>query len=964
MAMKHSSRHLRVLVTNAFGLTSKFGEFCHVLKNNQPDVAIVTETKFTREKMPVATATVTGYHEPLRLDRTSHGGGIAVWIRQDLAFKQLDHLATNNHEMVWFCLTLSSGEKVVFCALYRPGSCSDSDVQLLEYLDRNLDCARRSGKHIILAGDFNVHNHSWLGSSKTTRAGEFAEDMCILHGLYQHVPEPTRGQNTLDLVLSDIEQGVRTTLLPPLAMSDHVVLISEFNLRTYREPKSSRLVWRYHKADWPRLRYFFSSADWQSVFSESADESCTGVTQSILKGMKQFIPSKTLNCSPNDPCWWTPECSAAIRNKEKTWKRLRKSPTDANNTIYRSAVKNARNQLRQSRLAHLDGLRQRLRRGNMPDKQWWGTVKQVGGEGRGNTIPVLTSPDGSECVTNQEKADCIAKFFASKCSLEADLTDDSMPEVNYSVSSQLCRIRFRPSTVERALKQLDGNKATGPDSIPARVLKACATELASPLAQLFSLCFSTGVQPTLWKTARVVPLHKRKSKSVPSNYRPVSLLCILSKVMESIINRQIVNFLEANHVLSSHQFGFRRGLGTADLLTRLQHEWSSTLALKGEVHVVAADIAGAFDKVSHKGVLHKARNYGLSGPLLCWLSSYLSDRRLQVVIGGQESALQPVQAGVPQGSILGPTLFLLYVNDCEHHLPPGVKLAVYADDTTLYKCVTSNDAVQQCGQDLQSAIHALADWGRSWKIQFEPTKSQAMSLSHHRPPWHHPRLVFDGVQIAEERSMKLLGVTFDQQLTFCSHIRNVALRAKQRLYFLRRVAPLLDAQSRAKVYNGFVRPVLEYCPLVWMGASPTALAQLEDVQRRALRVIDYGAWLPSLAVRRAVGALCFIFKLLCMPPESPLKSLVPELAAPPISRHSTRRQSSGMKHNYQLASDVPFTARNSILRAFPSGILDTWNSLPVDILPDKPDFKRLQTFKANAYHHLRRTNWEWATTRL
>ena len=174
--------------------------------------------------MPLATCSVPGFHDPLRLDRTSHGGGVAVWIRQDLAFKQLDHLPTNGHEVLWFSITLSTGERIVFGAVYRPGSCADSDVELLEYLDGTLDQARRCGSHVILAGDFNVHNHSWLGSSKTTRAGEFAEDMCVMHGLHQHVPEPTRGSNTLDLVLSDIEQGVKTTIQSPLSLSDHAVL--------------------------------------------------------------------------------------------------------------------------------------------------------------------------------------------------------------------------------------------------------------------------------------------------------------------------------------------------------------------------------------------------------------------------------------------------------------------------------------------------------------------------------------------------------------------------------------------------------------------------------------------------------------------------------------------------------------------------------------------------------------------
>ena len=223
-------------------------------------------------------------------------------------------------------------------------------------------------------------------------------------------------------------------------------------------------------------------------------------------------------------------------------------------------------------------------------------------------------------------------------------------------------VHFRPGTVRRELRRLNSSKATGPDNIPARVLKECADALCKPLSRLFSLCYAKGRQPALWKTTRVLPIHKKKSKAQPNNHRPISLLGIISKVMEAIVNRTIVNFLEKENLLSAHQFGFRRKLGTSDLLTLLVHEWSSAIASHGAVHALAIDIAGAFDKVAHRGVLAKAQACGITGTLLAWLQDYLKDRSLQAVICGQESAQYPISAGVPQGSILGPMLFILYVN--------------------------------------------------------------------------------------------------------------------------------------------------------------------------------------------------------------------------------------------------------------------------------------------------------------
>ena len=195
--------------------------------------------------------------------------------------------------------------------------------------------------------------------------------------------------------------------------------------------------------------------------------------------------------------------------------------------------------------------------------------------------------------------------------------------------------------------------------------------------------------------------------------------------MEAIINRSLMGFLERRHILTTNQYGFRSGLGTQDLLTLLHHRWSTVATGGGAVRVVAVDIAGAFDRVSHLGVIHKAQQYGVSGMLLAWLRDYLLDRRLSVVVGGQSSSPHRITAGVPQGSLLGPTLFLLYMNDADDHLPQGVDLAAYADDTTLFQCLSAMDTIDHSSTVLQNALDALVNWGTSWRIAFEPAKSQA-----------------------------------------------------------------------------------------------------------------------------------------------------------------------------------------------------------------------------------------------
>lgn len=961
-----TAKPLKVLVTNAYGLCSKFGEFQHAVISSKADIAIVTETKLTPTKVSSSELTIPGYAEPFRLDRTANGGGVGVWVRSTLCVASIDTLHPGNFEVLWLSIQDDSGADIVLAAVYRPGSCSESDLGLLEYLDNSLDKARKAGSTIILAGDFNVHNQDWLGSSRTTRAGEFLEDVCAAHGLTQHVQQPTRGDNVLDLVMSDFPGTVAVKVQAPLGRSDHNVVLAEFqNMNPRFEPKASRTVWRYNHADWPRLRAFYRKADWSSMLTSDANESCENVTRVIKDGMTQFIPSKTLCTRPSDPSWWTPECSSAVSAKQKAWKAWRRARSDASRKgHFVDTVQHCVTTLHAAKLAKEHKLRTKLAAGNMKDKEWWSCLKQAGGNGRHSDIPLLVDNTGAQQATNLEKATCFGSFFSQKCSLgDDDIHPDDVPDLPDWTGPCLSDVHFRVSHVTRLLSKLDTSKATGPDGIPARVLKECAKDLGRPITSLYTLCFRSGVQPSMWKTANVVPVHKRDSKSVMKNYRPVSLLSILSKVMESIVNQRLTSFLEKHGLLSKHQFGFRGGMGTADLLTALHTEWIGTLAAGGAVQAIAIDIAGAFDRVSHTGVLAKAAASGVRGQLLEWLKDYLSERHLQVVVGGSSSSAFPVAAGVPQGSILGPSLFLLYVNDAETCLADNVSLAVYADDTTLYVAVSSPGQLNQKISALQSTLSALEQWGKMWRIQFEPSKSQAMFLDHHRNPWLPDHIDFGGHPVQHTNKLKLLGVTFDNKLLYRDHLRLLATRGNQRLSFLRRTARFLTSEARLVVYKGFVRPVLEYACLVWMGAAPVHLSRLDSVQRRALKVVGSQVVTESLEFRRTISALCYLFKLQCLsgPPQL-LRMVPPRAHFHPSECPRTRLQLAVCdRHAVQLRNVLPACTPNSVLRSFPHNVIDLWNELPPAIMPNPLVMKNLQSFKSATARYLKKSRWLWAT---
>ena len=358
---------LRVLLTNAFGIQNKIGELQHSMLNNNIDIAVVTETKLS-DSIPSSLVSVPGY-TIIRRDRDAAGGGVGIWARTYLFITQITNIPDEDFELLWISVTLRSQEKIVIGAVYRPGSCSETDTRLIQHLDTHCDAVRSLGTSIIILGDFNVHNRHWLCSTKTTLAGEVMEQFCAAHHLTQHVSQPTRGENTLDLVLSDFTSDVTTAIHPPIGRSDHAVIIAQFNVQAYRrEMVTTRTVWRYNDADWGRMRAELKRTDWATVITDDPEASCQNLVNVIVASMNRYIPSKQLRTRPSDPKWWTPECSIATNAKNRAWKCWRHHRHDENlKQEYISAVNRTVEVLAKSKAAMETRLRAKLTSGSLRD---------------------------------------------------------------------------------------------------------------------------------------------------------------------------------------------------------------------------------------------------------------------------------------------------------------------------------------------------------------------------------------------------------------------------------------------------------------------------------------------------------------------------------------------------------------------------------------------------------------------
>ena len=397
--------------------------------------------------------------------------------------------------------------------------------------------------------------------------------------------------------------------------------------------------------------------------------------------------------------------------------------------------------------------------------------------------------------------------------------------------SLLSTITFSPQGVLDQLLLVDVSKACGPDLITGFLLKEGAKVIASPLSYLFTTSMHTAALPRDWVTANVVPVFKRNDKSVITNYRPISLTSLVVKTMERIIYRHLVSTLESHDRISSCQYGFRKGCSASHLLIQVVHDWAKALDSHNSSHSLFLDFAKAFDSVPHERLLLKLDCLGIRGDLLNWFRSYLTNRSQRVLINGHYSEWLPVLSGVPQGSILGPLLFILYVDDL-YSLIRSSSLRMYADDVALYAEISSH---QDC-VNLQDDLNRIYDWSLTWQLKLSPSKCEVLNITNKRSPISFTYTI-GCTSVVWCSRVKYLGVIITSNLKWNDHCQHIVQKATRSLNRIRRAMYGCTWKAKALAYFALVRPCLEYCNVVWTLHASKNIDLIESVQRRAARWI-------------------------------------------------------------------------------------------------------------------------------
>ena len=742
-------------------------------------------------------------------------------------------------EMLWLELYLPN-RTLLIAQVYRPPRSEHIFTQnWLDRVENSLQLAYSENKNIILMGDVNID--LWKPHPLDTKWLE----LCSNFGLVQIITEPTRVTKTSESLIDHICVSEDAEIFDKTAVkysiSDHSPVLVKLDMKNkLQNPKFTEIKYRnFQKCNHEALREDFENAVWPDCNNLDVNEAVESFTSTFTSIIDKHFPLTTKRVKRiKQPGWMNPEIMKCMKLRDSfkkkglhkdykfyrnlTSKMLRKAKSE----YYRDYVET--NKENPTKLAKL--------------------FDELSGKCKDNSVTSLTYNDKT-LTKDKDIAEAFNLHFTN-------ITKKYIPDKNGKTKPKLDHIkefvaaRVPPNNffkipliteleVEKFLTKLDTTKATGLDNIDAKFLKLAAPFITKTLMEICNLSISSNTVPASWKIAKVAPMYKKDNKDDPSNYRPISILPILSKLLERHVANYLFEFLTNHDLLATRQSGFRPKHSCETAMHLMVDEWVSHMFQSEIVGVLYIDFCKAFDLVDHSLLLEKMKIYKFNEDSLAWFASYLSGRKQCVKVNKSMSDEQPITEGVPQGSILGPLSFLISVND----LPMQdslENLSLFADDATETAHGTDVKSVEA---QLQTKSGKVDDWclDNNMVLGIDKTKCMLMGSQQKLRSIENSdkclNIEVQGQKIEQVTSEKLLGVQIDNSLTWNDQIKKVKKTALFKISLLRKIKKFLPQTTRKTFFNYYIKPHLNYCSSVWGQTSKENLNTVNKLQKQAARLI-------------------------------------------------------------------------------------------------------------------------------
>ena len=905
---------------------NKTDELQQWIMENNPILVALTETWLHKDVLD--SEFVPDGYVCLRSDRTDckKGGGVCLLIRKDLPVTQLRSFAApdGQYESLWCKIKLTSRGYDVVGVVYRsPGS---EGVHFFQDLDEICKF-----NHCLILGDFNAPKIDWADGRYNQGADYFSKELLnesLEHNLHQHVTQPTRIADSqcslLDLVFSSFETDVQNLEThSPLGKSDHLMITFIWNRDIpTRTSNAKRNVWRI---DFSKLKTAAALESWSLAEHTDIELMWNHFKSNVERLVHTYAPLSRQRAHFKGPPWFDPEMRCALRKRNKAWKHYR--ATGEGYDYYKHIRNRCSLMKRQKRQKFEEKLSFESK--TSPKRLFAYIRRRLNAP---TVIPALRIGN-STAETGIEKANALAAHYAS-----VYVANQSTSTCNLEPNDNYTTYRFQPQEVLSELLKLNVTKSPGPDNLHPLVLKHLAEFIAEPLCTIFNMSLQDSKLPTDWKQARISPRFKGGNRNMPSNYRPISLTCIVCKVIERLICSKLQEHLVSTQILTPFQHGFIKGRSCVTNLLFARESWTDSVAEKKQVDAIFIDFSKAFDKVPHGKLVCKLNQMEIPPPLVRWIEDFLKNRTFTVRVENESSIKYSMTSGVPQGSVLGPLLFLLFINDLPELLKSPCLL--YADDPKIWRPISSTEDAAI----LQDDLNKVVAWSNTWELPINFEKSAYLCIGRTTKPNLYS---MDGCNVVLFETVNDLGVLVTKNLKTMQHSEKACRSARQMLGAIGRSFRHITKTSFQQLYSAHIRPRLEYGGPAVYPVTSKEMTQLESVQRAATRLVDnlkeanYEDRLEALNLfpqvyRRIRGDLIIVRRILKGEMGDELKAFFP-------LKENVRRGHS-LTVNKQRSEGLPAIYRLS------RRIINIWNALPVDVAEENNE----STFKLKLDNHLKK----------
>lgn len=813
---------------NCDGFYPRLERIQQLISDTLPNIICLQETNFKETHKPY----LRGYESYHRL-RTSFvraSGGASIFVTSDCFSRELPILT--NLEAV--AVEVWCPQKITICSVYIPPSYNLTEAEVQ-------DLIRQLPNPFIIVGDFNAHSAMW-GSENTFGRGKIIENVvsnsnvCLLNtGDSTHFNVASGSFSCIDLSFCDPSTAplIAWRTLDSLYDSNHYpIVISDNASGTVDSVKR----WKLAQADWVGFSAHAGTQTGPLELSDNIDEATSQIINCITTAAKKYIGKYEISPTRKIVPWWNEACKNAVRECKSALNRYRRTRSQEDLVNFKRLRAKSKRTLKESKAESWRKYVATLRT-DTPPGQVWKKVRQIQGHTTVCRIPALVH--NNMTITDSQKiVDLFADHFQAK---RENISIPQLPHGLHTPQPAVSRDSNplnAPFTQRELLLALSTcrNSSAGPDDIPFCFLKNLSLTSLNKLLELYNKIWTKEKFPTLWRKSIILPIKKNDSNPTnPNSFRPISLTCTMCKLLEKMVNKRLLWYLDKHELLNPSQSGFRPNRSTMDNLVALQAEISEAFTTGRDVIAVALDLEGAFDKTLKSLVCSKLDEMIPSGNMTCFIKNFLTNRTSRVTANGKTSHQIALDNGVPQGSVLSTTLFLLAVNDVCSSIQPPVRHAAYADDLILF----CSGRVPSITCDLlQQSVNSLLRWSAATGFTFSATKTKVIKFSRRRNN-HVPQISLNGAPLQVTDHLKFLGLTFDSKLTWKRHIEDTKGQCLNRLNILKTLSHYhwgAEEEVLLRVYRALIRSKLDYGSLVYSSASKTNLKRLDVVHNSALRI--------------------------------------------------------------------------------------------------------------------------------